>query len=80
MSGLRVSALVSLEWEWYDSKENIWRIPPDTTGLKRKRDRGVEHLVPVTPEMKKLMNYTQVQRQWQFFKLKVQVCGRHLPN
>ena len=57
MSGLRVSALVSLEWEWYDSTENIWRIPPETTGLKRKRDRGVEHLVPVTPEMKKLMNY-----------------------
>ena len=38
MSGLRVSALVSLEWEWYNSTENIWRIPPDT-GLKRKRDR-----------------------------------------
>ena len=56
LSGLRVSACVSLKWEYYDSKENLWRIPPQTRGLKRKKDQGDPHLIPVSPEMKTLMN------------------------
>ena len=56
LSGLRVSACVSLKWEWYDSSENLWKIPPETRGLKRKKDHGDPHLIPVSPEMKTLMN------------------------
>ena len=56
LSCLRVGTLVSLKWEWFDSEENLWRIPPETSGLKRKKGEGVEHLVPVSPEMKKLMD------------------------
>ena len=56
LSGLRVSACVSLKWEWYDSKDNVWRLPPETRGLKRKKDEGQTHLIPVSSGMKKLMN------------------------
>ena len=55
-SCLRVGTLVSLKWDWFDSKENLWRIPPETSGLKRKMGEGEEHLLPVSPEMKKLMD------------------------
>ena len=56
LSCLRVGTLVSLKWDWFDSEENLWRIPPDTSGLKRKMGEGVEHLLPVSPEMRKLMD------------------------
>ena len=56
LSGLRVSACVSLKWEWYDSKDNVWRLPPETRGLKRKKDEGQTHLIPVSSGMKTLMN------------------------
>lgn len=56
LCGIRVSGLVSLQWKWYDSKQNLWRIPSETRGLKRKKGEGQDHLIPVTPEMKKLMD------------------------
>ncbi len=56
LSCLRVGTLVSLKWSWYDSKKNLWKIPSNTSGLKRKMGEGEDHLVPVSPEMKKLMD------------------------
>ena len=56
LSCLRVGTLVSLKWDWFDSEESLWRIPPETSGLKRKMGEGVEHLLPVSPEMKRLMD------------------------
>ena len=56
LSCLRVGTLVSLKWDWFDSEENLWRIPPETSGLKRKMGEGEEHLLPVSPEMRKLMD------------------------
>ena len=56
LSCLRVGTLVSLKWDWFDSEENLWRIPPETSGLKRKMGEGEEHLLPVSPEMRMLMN------------------------
>ena len=56
LSCLRVGTLVSLKWSWYDPQENLWRIPSDTSGLKRKMGEGEDHLLPVSPEMKKLMD------------------------
>ena len=51
-----MGTLVSLKWDWFDSEENLWRIPPETSGLKRKMGEGEEHLLPVSPEMKRLMD------------------------
>jgi len=56
LSCIRVSVIVSLEWDWFDSENNVWKIPPETRGLKRKRDKGDPHIIPVTPEMKLIMN------------------------
>ena len=56
LSCIRVSVIVSLEWDWFDSENNVWVIPPETRGLKRKRDKGDPHIIPVTPEMKSIMN------------------------
>ena len=56
LSCLRVGTLVSLKWDWYDPEEKLWRIPSDTSGLKRKKGEGEDHLLPVSPEMKNLMD------------------------
>ena len=56
LSCLRVGTLVSLKWDWYDPIENLWRIPSDTSGLKRKKGEGEDHLLPVSIEIKKLMD------------------------
>ncbi len=46
----------SLEWDWYDDKEDIWIIPSQTSGLKRKRfDLDNDHFISSTPEINKLM-------------------------
>ena len=37
MSCCRVGALVRLEWDWFDESKDQWFIPPETSGLKRKR-------------------------------------------
>ena len=56
LSCLRVGTLVSLKWDWYNPEENLWRIPSNTSGLKRKMGEGEDHLLPVSPEMKRLMD------------------------
>ena len=33
---IRVSVIVSLEWDLFDSENNFWVIPPETRGIKRK--------------------------------------------
>ena len=33
---IRTGVISSLEWDWYDDKEDIWIIPSQTSGLKRK--------------------------------------------
>jgi len=57
MTFLRVGALVRLEWDWYDGEKDCWIIPSQTAGLKRKK--GTEdkpHYIPVTEELRELMN------------------------
>ena len=39
MSCCRVGALVRLEWNWFDESKDQWVIPPETSGLKRKRKK-----------------------------------------
>ena len=56
LSCIRVGAIVSLEWDWFDSENDVWVLPPETTGLKRKKGKGEPHLIPATPEMHSIMN------------------------
>ena len=53
----RVSAVVAMQWNWYDDKTNCWIIPPDTTGVKRTfGDTTNAHVIPQTPQLETLMN------------------------
>jgi len=53
----RVSAVVAMQWSWYDDKTNCWIIPPDTTGVKRTfGDTTNAHVIPNTPQLEVLMN------------------------
>ena len=53
----RVSAVVAMQWNWYDDKTNCWIIPPDTTGVKRTfGDTTNAHVIPNTPQLEVLMN------------------------
>ena len=53
----RVSAVVAMQWSWYDDKTNCWIIPPDTTGVKRTfGDKTNAHVIPQTPQLDTLMN------------------------
>ena len=53
----RVSAVVAMQWSWYDDKTNCWIIPPDTTGVKRTfGDTTNAHIIPNTPQLEVLMN------------------------
>ena len=53
----RVSAVVAMQWDWYDDKTNCWIIPPDTTGVKRTfGDKSNAHVIPNTPQLEVLMN------------------------
>ena len=59
MSCCRVGALVRLEWDWFDESKDQWVIPPETSGLKRKRkntSNDYAHIIPVTPEIHLVMN------------------------
>ena len=56
MSGLRVGCCVQLKWDWYDKKKNLITIPSETHGLKRKKGKGLDHLLPVSRSMKKILN------------------------
>ena len=48
----RVSSLVCWRWDWLDTKENVWVIPSETTGLKRDikfdGDEKYNHYIPNT--------------------------------
>ena len=53
----RVSAVVSMQWNWYDDKTNCWVIPSETTGAKRSfGDTTNDHYIPNTPQLETLMN------------------------
>ena len=53
----RVSAVVAMQWSWYDDKTNCWIIPPDTTVVKRTfGDKTNAHVIPQTPQLETLMN------------------------
>ncbi len=53
----RVSAVVSMQWNWYDDKTKCWVIPSDTTGAKRSfGDINHDHYIPNTPQLETLMN------------------------
>ena len=53
---IRTGVISSLEWDWYNPEEDIWIIPSQTSGLKRKKfDEENDHLIPSTPEINQLM-------------------------
>ena len=56
----RVSSVVSWKWSWFSPEDNCWIIPADTTGLKRKlsrkRNNEYVHYIPITEEIKTLLN------------------------
>ena len=57
LSLTRVSAVVSMQWNWFDDQRDCWVIPSATKGLKRKKDDSVnDHLIPNTPQLETLMN------------------------
>ena len=57
---IRVSVIVSMKWDWINEEENMIVVPPDTEGLKRilnrKNNSEYEHYIPLTEEMKKILN------------------------
>ena len=54
---VRVSVVVSLRWDMYDEGNKVWKIPPETRGLKRKfGDDKNYHYIPHTPQLEVLMN------------------------
>ena len=54
---VRVSVVVSLRWDMFDEKNKVWKIPPDTKGLKRKFGDDMNyHFIPHTPQLEVLMN------------------------
>tara|TARA_A100001388_G_scaffold136152_1_gene100934 strand:+ start:432 stop:1766 length:1335 start_codon:yes stop_codon:yes gene_type:complete len=55
LTSIRVGAIVSMEWDWYDPKTDMLVIPPETSGLKRKRDQGDPHYIPCTLEIHKIL-------------------------
>ncbi len=55
LSSMRVGAIVSMKWDWYDPKTDMLVIPPETSGLKRKKDQGDPHYIPCTPEIHKIL-------------------------
>ena len=57
---LRSGALTRLEWNWITKKDGIEciEIPPETSGLKRKKGKNddIPHYVPITPQIQKILN------------------------
>ena len=57
---IRVSVIVSMKWDWINEEKNVIVVPPDTEGLKRilnrKNNSEYEHYIPLTEEMKKILN------------------------
>ena len=63
---IRSGVVVRLEWDWYDADEDMWIIPAQTEGLKRKKsDVENDHLIPSTPEINALMDQVRRITGWQ---------------
>ena len=63
---IRTGVISCLEWEWYDEENDMWTIPSQTSGLKRKKgDEENHHLIPSTPEINKLMKKVKEISGWQ---------------
>ena len=63
---IRTGVISCLEWDWYDEEDDMWTIPPQTSGLKRKKDdEENHHLIPSTPEINKLMKKVKDISGWQ---------------
>ena len=60
MTCIRVSVIVSMKWDWIDEEREMIVIPPDTEGLKRtlsrKNNPEYEHYIPLTDEIKTILN------------------------
>ena len=56
----RVASVVRWRWDWLDTKENVWVIPSETTGLKRDikfdGNEKYNHYIPNTPLLETLLN------------------------
>lgn len=63
---IRSGVVVRLEWDWYDTEEDLWTIPAQTEGLKRKKGQvDNDHLIPSTPEINALMDQIRPITSWQ---------------
>jgi len=63
---IRSGVVVRLEWNWYDAEEDMWVIPAETEGLKRRLgDEDNVHHIPSTPEINKLMSQVRKISGWQ---------------
>ena len=63
---IRTGVISCLEWDWYDEEDDMWTIPAQTSGLKRKKDdEENHHLIPSTPEINKLMKKVKDISGWQ---------------
>ena len=51
----RVGVLVRLQWDWFDKEKDQWVIPAQTSGLKRQKGETENHVIPSTPQIKKIM-------------------------
>ena len=60
MTCIRVSVIVSMKWDWIDEEREMIIVPPDTEGLKRtlsrKNNPEYEHYIPLTDEIKTILN------------------------
>jgi len=63
---IRTGVISCLEWDWYNSENDEWIIPSQTSGLKRKKDDLLnDHVIPSTPEINKLMAKVREITGWQ---------------
>ncbi len=71
---IRTGVISCLEWDWYNAENDVWIIPSQTSGLKRKKDDFEnDHVIPSTPEINKLMTKVKQITGWQkycFYSLK----------
>ena len=67
LAAIRTDCIVRFKWEWFNEKENYWRIPAPTIGLKRSgiklinygtdpKLKRYDHIIPSTPEIEIIIN------------------------
>ena len=65
MMCIRSGVVVRLKWNWYQPEEDMWVIPAQTEGLKRKLgDEKSVHHIPSTPEINLLMEKIRAITGW----------------